>query len=425
MTDLNSALPGADDISRVVLGNGITILCRTNFNSPSVVLRGNLPAGSLFDPDEKHGLADFTASAILRGTKTRDFQAIYDALESVGASFGFGANMHTISFGGRSLAEDLPLLVGMLSDGLRQPTFPEEHIERLRAQYLTGLAIRAQDTRDMAELVFDEILYADHPYRHSGDGTPETIKAITRDDLAEFHQNTYGPRDMVLTVVGAIEADDAIAQVEEMLGDWENPAQPPKPTVPEKDPLEERVQRHHAIAGKSQADLMLGFLGPKRLDDDFMAASLGNSVLGQFGLMGRIGDVVREKSGLAYYAYSSLSAGQGPGAWYVSAGVNPANVEKAIDLIIKELELFINNGVTEEELLDSQTNYIGSLPLSMESNSGVASALLRIERYDLGLDYYRHYPDLVRAVTADDILAVARKYMELERLAIATAGPKL
>lgn len=422
MTDLNSTLPGADDITRVVLKNGITILCRTNFNSPSVVLRGNLPAGSLFDTDEKLGLADFTASAIMRGTEKRDFQAIYDALESVGASFGFGANMHTISFGGRALAEDLPLLVGMLSDGLRQPTFPDEHIERLRAQYLTGFAIRAQDTRDMAEVVFDEILFADHPYRHSGDGTPETIQAITRDDLVDFHQRNYGPRDMVLTVVGAIEVDDAIAQVEEMLGDWENSAQPPKPTVPEKTPLEERVQRHHAIEGKSQADLMLGFLGPKRLDDDFMAASLGNSVLGQFGLMGRIGDVVREKSGLAYYAYSSLSAGHGPGAWYVSAGINPANLEKAIDLIIKELELFIKSGPTEEELLDSQTNYIGSLPLSMESNGGVAGALLNIERYDLGLDYYRHYPDLVRAVTVNDVLAVARKYIKLDRLAIATAG---
>ena len=228
---------------------------------------------------------------------------------------------------------------------------------------------------------------------------------------------------MVLTVVGAIEADDAIAQVEEMLGDWKNPAQPPKPTVPEKDPIKERVQRHYAIEGKSQADLLLGFLGPKRLDDDFMAASLGNSILGQFGLMGRIGDVLREKSGLAYYAYSSLSAGYGPGAWYVSAGVNSANIDQAIDLIIKELDLFIGKGVSEEELLDNQTNYIGSLPLSMESNGGVASALLRIERYDLGLDYYRHYPDLVRAVTVDEILAVARKYIEIERLAIATAGP--
>jgi zinc protease len=117
-----------------------------------------------------------------------------------------------------------------------------------------------------------------------------------------------------------------------------------------------------------------------------------------------------------------VSAGQGPGAWYISAGVNPANVEKAIDLITKELEFFIKDGVTEEELKDNKSNYIGSLPLSLESNGGVAGALLNIERYDLGLDYYRQYPDRVRAVTCEDILAVARKYIKTERLAIATAG---
>ena len=417
------AYPGADDITRVELDNGITILCRTNFNSPSVVLRGNLPAGSLFDTDDKLGISDLTASMLMRGTEKNDFQAIYDNLESVGASFGFSANTYTVGFGGRALSEDLSLLMKMLAEGLRQPTFPTEHVERLRAQHLAGLAMRDQDTSDMAELTFDEILYANHPYRHTGDGTPETIMAITRDDLVSFHQKHYGPRDMVVSVVGAIEAEDTVAQINEILGDWQNPAQPPKATVPDMPPLEKRIRKHHAIEGKSQADLMMGFLGPKRVDEDYMAASLGNSILGRFGLMGRIGDSVREKSGLAYYAYSSLSAGRGPGAWYVSAGVNPANMEKAIDLIIKELEIFIKDGVSEDELSDNKSNYIGSLPLSLESNSGVASALLRIESYDLGLDYYRQYPDFVHAVTRDEILAVARKYIEPKRLAIATAGP--
>ena len=418
----NKAYPGADDITRVELENGITVLCRSNFNSPSIVLRGNLPAGTLFDTEDKLGLADFTASMLMRGTEKNDFQSIYDALESVGASFGFSANTHTMGFGGRALTEDLPLLMEMLSEGLRKPTFPTEHLERLRAQHIAGLAMRDQDTGDMAELVFDEILYHDHPYRHTGDGTAETVQTITRDDLVAFHQKHYGPRNMVVAVVGAIEADDAVKQVEAILGDWQNPDQPPKPTVTDMPPLEEQTRRHHSIAVKSQTDLMMGFLGPKRLDTDYMAASLGNSILGRFGLMGRIGDSVREKSGLAYYAYSSVSAGQGPGAWYISAGVNPTNVEKAIDLITKELEVFIKDGVTEEGLQDNKSNYIGSLPLSLESNSGVASALLNIERYDLGLDYYRQYPNLVRAVTRDDILAVARKYIEIERLAIATAG---
>jgi zinc protease len=154
-----------------------------------------------------------------------------------------------------------------------------------------------------------------------------------------------------------------------------------------------------------------------------MSASLGNNILGQFGMMGRIGDVVREKSGLAYYAYSSLSAGIGPGSWEVNAGVNPQNVKKALDLIVDELRRFIQEGVTVDELADSKANFIGRLPLSLESNGGVANALLNIERHSLGLDYYRHYEGLVNEVSQGDVLNTARKFIDPDKLAIAVAGP--
>jgi zinc protease len=145
-------------------------------------------------------------------------------------------------------------------------------------------------------------------------------------------------------------------------------------------------------------------------------------VLGQFGMMGRIGDVVREQSGLAYYAYSSLSAGYGPGTWEVSAGVNPSNVEKTIELVYAELQRFVEQGVSREEMADSQDNFVGRLPLSLESNSGVAGSLLNIERYGLGLDHYLRYESLVRAVTPEQVVETARKYLDPERLAIATSG---
>jgi len=177
------------------------------------------------------------------------------------------------------------------------------------------------------------------------------------------------------------------------------------------------------IPGKSQTDLVIGSSGPKRKDPEFMAASLGNSILGQFGMAGRIGEVVREKSGLAYHASSSLSAGIGPGTWDVSAGVNPINVQKAIELIIQEIRRFVEKGVTSEELEDSQSNFIGRLPLSMESNIGVANSLLNIERFDLGMDYYCLYPDLVRSISKEDVLSAAKKYLDPDRLAIAIAGP--
>jgi zinc protease len=425
MSGKRRSLPGADDITRIVLPNGIVVLCRANFNSPSVVLSGSLPAGGLFDADEKLGLADFVAASLMRGTRKRDFHRIHDDLESIGASFGFRGRTRSVGFGGRALAEDLPLLLDILSEGLRQPTFPADQVERLRAQLLTALSLRAQDTDDMASLTFDQIAYAGHPYRRPEDGYPETVQAITRDDLLAFHERHYGPNGMILAIVGALEPQTVIRQVQEAFADWQNPAQPDLPPLPPLQPLAQTVREHHVIAGKAQVDIVMGVAGPRRKDEAYLAASLGNSVLGQFGLMGRIGDSVRERSGLAYYAYSSLSAGIGPGAWYVSAGVNPANAEKAIALITEELARFVEDGVSADELADSQANFIGRLPLSLESNGGVAGALLNIERYDLGLDYYRLYPALVRAVTPPDVLAAARQYLDPARLVVASAGPVL
>jgi zinc protease len=417
------SLPGPEDITRYQLPNGIVILARPNFNSPSVALSGYLQAGAIFEPDEKLGLADFASSALMRGTARRNFQGIYDALESAGASLGFDSGVHTTSFGGRALAEDLGLLMDILSESIRQPVFPEEQVERLRAQLLTGLQIRAQDTGDMASLTFDQIVYAGHPYRRPEDGTIETVQAITRNDLAEFHLRYFGPRGMVIVVVGAVEPSQVIERVAAAFGDWVNPDQPDQPELPVLDPLEETRTQQVSIPGKFQSDIILGVAGPPRRSPDFMAASLGNSVLGQFGMMGRIGDIVREKEGLAYYASSSLSGGIGPGPWNVSAGVDPANVERAVALIRQEIARFISEPVAADELADSQANFIGRLPLSLESNGGVAGALLNLERHALGLDYYRRYAGLVRAVTAEEVLATARRYLHPDRLGIAIAGP--
>ncbi len=423
MDKKKTSLPGSNDIHRQVLPNGITVLTRSNFNSPSVVVSGYFDAGALFDPDAKLGLADFVTSALMRGTKKRSFDKIYNELESAGASLGFSSGVHKSGFNGRSLAEDLPLLLNLLAESLTVPTFPKAEIEKLRAQLLTGLNIRAQDTSDMASLVFDEILFKGHPYSRPEEGHPETVNRIKRDDLVKFHREIYGPRGMVIVIVGAVKAEEVVRQVNRALGGWQVKGQKEAPKLPVLKPLKKMVAKHHRINGKSQSDLVIGTVGPMRLDPDFMPAMLGNNILGQFGLMGRIGDVVREKAGLAYYAGSSLSAGLGPGSWEVSAGVNPKNVRKASELIISELNRFVDEGVAPEELKDSQQNFVGRLPLSLESNSGVATALLNIERFDLGLDYYQKYEDLIRAVTPKDVLNVAQKFINTERLAMATAGP--
>lgn len=418
-----SSFPSPEDVYQVTLPNGITVLARSNFNSPSVNIGGYLPAGSISETDDKLGLADFVTSMLMRGTQKRTFDDIYNELESVGASLGFDSGVHNVNFGGRALVEDLPLLLNLLSESLRAPGFPKDEVERLRAQLLTGLALRAQDTSDMADLLFEKFLYADHPYGKPTDGFVETVQAITRDDLESFHRLHFGPRGLVIAIVGAIQPKKAVEAVEKVMGGWSVPGQKEPPALPPLKPLKKLITKHHAIPGKSQSDLVVGTIGPNRKSPDHMAASLGNSVLGQFGMMGRIGDAVREKAGLAYYAYSSLHSGIGPGSWEVAAGVNPKNLKKALDLIEKELKRFVKNGVTKEELADSQANFIGRLPLTLESNGGMVSAILNIHRYDLGMDYYQRYESLVRKVTRTDVVDVAGKYIDPERLVIATAGP--
>jgi zinc protease len=424
ISNIQSSLPGPDDISHTTLPNGITILARANFNSPSVVISGYLHAGSLYEPDEKLGLANFTAAALMHGTYQRSHQALFDILETTGASLGFDGGTHTVGISGRALSEDLDLLLDLAAECLRYPSFPPEEVERLRAQILTGLALRDQDPDSVASLTFDRLIYDSHPYSRPNEGEPVTIQAITRDDLFAFHRQIYGPRGMVLSIVGGMQPERAIEKVIQAFGDWTNSNLPEIATLPEHRPLSERKREHISIPGKSQASLVMGVAGPSRKTPGFLAASIGNNILGQFGMYGRIGEVVREQAGLAYYAYSSLSGGVGPGPWLIAAGVAPENVDKAIELIQEEIVRFIADGVTGEELADTKANYIGRLPFSLESNAGVAAALLHMQRHDLGLDYYWTYANRINAVSQEEVVETARQYLDIERMGIASAGPE-
>lgn len=164
------SIPGADDIHRHILSNGITVLSRENRYSSSVFISGILPAGSLYDSEDKLGLSDFTSAALMRGTQNKNFLDIYRDLESIGASLGVGSGTHSATFNGRALSEDLEILLSLLADILRYPIFPENYLEQLRTQLLTSLSIRSQETGEMAALLFDQVVYKDHPYRHPEEG---------------------------------------------------------------------------------------------------------------------------------------------------------------------------------------------------------------------------------------------------------------
>jgi zinc protease len=419
-------LPGPDDITRRELSNGIVVLVRENHSAQSVVITGSINAGSIFEPDETLGLAAFTASSLMRGTEKRDFATIHELLESSGASLGISSGVHTVGFSGKSLAEDLPMLLELLADALRCPSFPERQIERLRGEIITSLKAHEQDTHYMAGRLFRELAYpVGHPYYRASEGRIDTISAITREQLWAYQQQVFGPKGMVLVIVGAIDTEAAFQLVQEQFGDWMSDTQPDGQSLPLIEPLDSIRSQTLVMPGKSQVDLVLGIAGPSRYAEDWEAASLGNSILGVFGMYGRIGAEVREKRGMAYYSFSRIDGGPGPGAWRVVAGVNPVNVQAALLAIRGEIDRITSELVTDDELADNKANFIGRLPLTLESNEGVAGTILAIERYNLGLDYLWHYADRVNAITAEAVLSAARHYLSPTAYALSIAGPEI
>lgn len=422
-------LPGPDDVTRHVLPNGLTVLVRENWTNPAVVIRGLLRVGSAQESVEQTGLSAFTALLLTRGTQQRSFYEIAESIESVGASLGFGSNVYSTGFGGKCLHEDLPMLLGILADALAAPTFPTAQVDRVRGQILEGIRQRESSTSAMAHQSFWSLLYpTEHPYARPLSGNRDTVTHLSQADLARFYTDHYTPKNGILVIVGAVHTAEVLRLVEQTVGGWagatnrngDHSAAQFDAIVP---PLGEVKRQTIALAGKSQSDFVLGMHSLARHHPDYLALSMLNSILGQIGIGGRLGNSVREEEGLAYYVGSTLVAGLSAGPWYAHAGVNPRNVDRAIDLILTELRRIRETPIDADELADVKAFLIGSLPIDVETNGGVAGELLTMELFGLGLDYLYRFPELVTAITIDDVQAVARRWLTPEAYVLSVAGP--
>ena len=418
-----STLPGPDNVTLMTLPNGMRAVLRENHASPSVVVDGLVFAGAIADPAGHQGMAAFTASMLERGTENYDFAALSDALESIGADIDFGAGRHTIGFNAKCLTEDLDTVLDLMSEMLASPVFDPVQVERVRGQTVTGLKQREDSTRHRAARRFRELAYgANHPYGRSVDGTPDSVARIERQELVDFYRSRVSPEDGIVAVVGAFDTAQLTELLKKTLGDWQPKVPSQMQEVPDPSPDTEH-RDHLEMPGKVQSDLMIGHASLPRAHSDWRPASLGNAVLGVFGLMGRLGENVRDRRGLAYYAYSRLVGGLGPGPWYAAAGVNPANVAEATAAIRDEMVRLREELVPDDELEDVKAYVTGSLPLQLETNEGIAQALEDIVLYDLGLDYLRKFPDEVRQVDAQQVREAAREHLHVDDLKIVVAGP--
>jgi zinc protease len=410
-------------VSRHVYDNGLTLLIQENHFNETIAIGGRLKAGSIYDLPESYGCSDFVAHTLTKGTTSRTWEEIADATESVGAGLSVWGNSETVSVQGRLLSKDFDRVLDVLNDILRQPTFPKEEIEKHRFQVYSWFKSWEDDTGRVADELLREMIYSpEHPYHRRPQGTEESVAGIQRQTLVEFHARYYRPDACILSVVGDVQTQEVIEKVGAMMEDWRGSAEDIPFTVPAVEYGEKQVAIK-SMMDKSQVDIELGHKGIARSSPDFYSFNLMNSILGGSAGIARLFGRVRDEQGLAYSVWSSFSPAIGEGPFHAGAGVNPENVDRAINSILHEIELIKSEGVTEQELADAQNLVVGNFALTLETNKGIATMLVFAELHSLGLDYPQRVESIYRELTREQVNAVAQKYLHPDKCCIAIAGP--
>lgn len=410
---------------RAELDNGVVILAQESTTVPAVAITATFFAGSAQDPADQPGVAYLTRRVIDRGTVHRSAADIADALDDRGVSLRVAAARDTFSVSCDCLAEDLGHLLALIAEVVREPIFPDVEIQKRRLEAITSVRQDDDNPAVRAIDVLVEMMYgAAHPYGRRFKGTASSLAAIERPDLVDFHARHLRPGALRLAIVGDVRPDAAVEAAAQTLGDWSGLPTPDEVVPPPPPPAATTRQVHLAVMpGKPQADIGYGFAAIRRLDPRYYAYWMMNNILGQFGLGGRLADNIRERQGMAYYAYSTLEARVAEGPLIVRAGVDPANVARTIDAIDTEVRQLGATGPTPAEFEDTRNSLIGSIPRMLETNESIADFLLGAEQFGLGLDHDRRLPDLLRDVTLDDVREAAADLLDPARASIVVAGP--
>jgi zinc protease len=407
---------------KTVLANGAVVIVQKTSMTPAVTINASVQAGGVYEPAALGGLAFLTGRVLDRGTEHRPASVIAEELDDRGVALRISTARHTTAASCTCLAEDFDDVLAIVLDVVRYPTFPEAEVAKRRAEMLNTLRQDLDNPGVRAVETLFELLYGGHPYGRRSKGTIESIERVQRADLAAYHATRFRPALLSLAIVGDVEPAHALDRAARELEGWsgaaaDDPPLPPPPAV------SERRERTVVIPGKAQTDVAYGFTAIKRLDPRYYAYYVMNNILGQFGLGGRLADNIRERQGMAYYAYSSLDPSVGEGPLLIRAGVDPGNVERAVAAIDTEVAGLRAGGPTDDEVAQSKQYLIGSIPRMLETNAGIAAFLQSEEQFGLGLDYDQVLPRHLAAVTIDEIRAAAAELLHPERAAVAIAGP--
>ena len=401
------------------LPNGLQVIGVSHHEQPAVSLRLLIRAGGALDPEDKPGVAALAAAVLDQGTTTRSADQIATTIDSIGGVIGSGSGTDLSFIQSIVMKDSLNVALDLVSDLARNPAFAQEEIERQRQQMLSGLKVSYDDPEYLAGVVFDRLVYGFHPYGRPDAGTPQSIAAITRDDLVAFHKTWFGPNNAILAIVGDVSAEEAFAGAERAFGGWQKsesntrkPADLPPPT------------RRLVIIdrpGAVQTEIRVGHSGLPRTHRDYLALDLAIKILGGEG-GNRLHRVLRSERGLTYGASADTNALKDGGDIVAETDTRSESTGEALRLIVDEIWRLQRQRVSQRELADAQAYLTGSFPLTIETPSAIALQVLNAVFYGLDLEELQTFRERVNAITVDDIQRVAKAYLHPDRLSIVLVG---
>jgi len=400
----------AIDVKRKVLDNGLTLLIVERHNLPVVMVTVGIKAGNIVELAEKAGLANLTAELLTSGTKKRTASEISEGIEFVGASLDASGGDDYITITLSVLKKDIDLGFDLLSDVILNPVFPEDELNKKKEHIKGGLKAQEEDPNFIATREFKKAVFGIHPYGRLITGDHETIDKIKRDDLIKFYSDYYLPNNAAMSVVGDITTEEVSNFIKKYFSGW-NVKDSKVISFPA---IETRKGKKAITVNKNltQANIILGHEGISRDNPDYYAVSIMNYILGAGGFSSRLMQNIRDEKGLVYDIHSFFNANKYSGYFQVSLQTKNESANIAIEEALKEIRKIRSEPVLDTELLDAKTFLIGSSPMRIETSRRMADFLVAVEFYELGIDYIDKYPGYINNVTKEDILRVAKKYLD-------------
>jgi len=401
------------------LPNGLQVVAVSHHEQPAVSLRLLIRAGGSQDPASKPGVAYVAASLLDQGTTTKSAEQIASTIDSIGGAIGAGAGSDIPFINAAVMKDSLGLALDLVSDLARHPAFAPEEIDRQRQQIISGLKVSYDDPDYLAGVVFDRLVFGFHPYGKPDSGTPESIAAVSREDLLAFHMRWFGANNAILAIVGDVTPDEAFSGAERAFGSWDRvnlpafkPYDPPPPT------------RRVVVVdrpGAAQTEIRVGNVSLPRRHPDYLALDIAMKILGGEG-GNRLHRVLRSERGLTYGASADLNALKDAGNIVAETDTRSEKTAEALRLIVEEIVRLQRVRVQQRELSDAQEYLTGSFPLTVETPSAIALQVLNAVFYGLDLNELQTYRERVNAITVEDIQRVAQLYLHPDKLSIVLVG---